>query len=67
MNSVVSLFYYARVLKAMYLTAPDKTEGIQVRRAFGATTLVLALPTLVLGIYWSPVYDFVTSSLTMAR
>jgi NADH-quinone oxidoreductase subunit N len=67
LNSVVSLFYYARVLKAMYLTPADKADGIQVRPAFGATTLVLALPTLVLGVYWSPVYDFVTTSLTMAR
>jgi NADH-quinone oxidoreductase subunit N len=51
----------------MYLTAPDKADGIQVRRSFGATTLALALPTLVLGVYWGPVYDFVTRSLTMVR
>ena len=25
------------------------------------------VPTLVLGIYWAPVYDFVASSLTMVR
>ncbi len=67
LNSVVSLFYYARVIKAMYLTAPDKADAIQVRRSFGATTLALALPTIVLGVYWGPVYDFVTRSLTMAR
>ena len=66
-NSVVSLFYYARVLKAMYLTPADAEGGITVRPAFGATTLVLAVPTLVLGVYWSPVYDFVTRSLVMVR
>jgi NADH-quinone oxidoreductase subunit N len=67
LNSVVSLFYYARVLRAMYLTAPDKNDGLQVRPAFGATTLALALPTIALGVYWGPVYDFVTNSLTMVR
>jgi NADH-quinone oxidoreductase subunit N len=66
-NSVVSLFYYARVLKAMYLTPADTRDGIAVRPAFGATTLALAVPTLVLGVYWGPLYDFVTRSLVMVR
>ena len=34
---------------------------------FGAATLVLAVPTLVLGIYWGPVYDFVARSMVMAK
>jgi NADH-quinone oxidoreductase subunit N len=67
LNSVVSLFYYARVLRAMYLTPGTQTEGIDVRPMFGATTVALALPTLVLGVYWSPVYDFVTRSLSMVH
>jgi NADH-quinone oxidoreductase subunit N len=67
LNSVVSLFYYARVLRAMYLTAPRNAEEIQVRPTFSVTTLALALPTVALGIYWGPVYDFVTRSLTMVR
>src|SRR5262249_18151324 len=67
LNSVVSLFYYARVLRAMYLTPAQKTDGIDVRTMFGVTSLALALPTIVLGVYWGPVYDFVTGSLVMAR
>jgi NADH-quinone oxidoreductase subunit N len=67
LNSVVSLFYYARVLRAMYLTPSQKSDVIQVRRSFGVTTLALALPTIGLGIYWGPVYDFVTRSLSMVR
>ncbi len=67
LNSIVSLFYYARVLRAMYLTPAEKTEGIEVRTMFGTTTLALAVPTIVLGLYWGPVYDFVTRSLVMVR
>jgi NADH-quinone oxidoreductase subunit N len=67
LNSVVSLFYYARVLRAMYLTEAQKRDEIQVRPSFSATTLALTLPTLVLGVYWSPVYDFVVRSLVMVR
>ena len=33
------------------------------RGIFGATSVALAIPTLVLGLYWAPVYDFVASSL----
>ncbi len=67
LNSVVSLFYYARVLRAMYLTPAEKTAAIDVRWMFGATSLALAIPTLVLGVYWGPLYDFVARSLVMAH
>jgi NADH-quinone oxidoreductase subunit N len=66
LNSVVSLFYYARVLRAMYLEKGDG-EPASVRPLFGATSVALAVPTLILGIYWAPVYDFVARSLSMAR
>jgi NADH-quinone oxidoreductase subunit N len=66
-NSVISLFYYARVIRAMFLEKGERTEPVNVRKLFGAASIALAVPTLVLGIYWAPVYDFVARSLTMAR
>jgi NADH-quinone oxidoreductase subunit N len=66
-NSVISLFYYARVMRAMYLEKSESTEPTVVRGMFGAASVALAVPTLVLGIYWGPVYDFVLRSLTMVR
>src|SRR6185503_3850355 len=65
LNSVISLFYYARVIRAMFLEKGERTEPINVRKLFGATSFALAVPTLVLGIYWAPVYDFVSRSLGM--
>jgi len=68
LNSVVSLFYYARVLRAMYLSPAAQTAGgIDIRPMFGATTVALTVPVIVLGIYWAPVYDFVTRSLVMVH
>jgi NADH-quinone oxidoreductase subunit N len=67
LNSVISLFYYARVVRAMFLEKGDRTEPTLVRPLFGATSVALAVPTLVLGIYWAPVYDFVARSLTMVH
>ncbi len=66
-NSVVSLFYYARVMRAMYLEEVEGADSIDVRRIFGATSVALAVPTLVIGVYWGPVYDFVARSLDMIR
>jgi NADH-quinone oxidoreductase subunit N len=67
LNSVVSLFYYARVLRAMYLEKGDRTEPTVVRPLLGTTTFLLAVPTLVLGVYWGPVYDIVVHSLAMVH
>ena len=67
LNSVVSLFYYARIIRAMYLDEADAKTGLDVRPTFGAASVALAAPTLVLGVYWAPLYDFVARSLSMIR
>ncbi len=67
-NSVVSLFYYVRVMRAMYLTpAARPDERVAVALPHKLTMVALAVPTVVLGIYWGPLYDFVASSLALAR
>jgi len=63
-NSVVSLFYYARVVRAMYLTKATDTSPLTARTVWSAATLVLAVPTLLIGIYWAPIYDLVSTSLS---
>jgi len=54
-NSVVSLYFYARVLRAMYI---EKFEGeakpVRLWNAAGAVAVALAVPTLVFGIFWEP-------------
>ncbi|MCC6523925.1 MAG: NADH-quinone oxidoreductase subunit N [Polyangiaceae bacterium] len=67
LNSLVSLFFYARVARAMYLTEPESTEPVKVSRVHGVATFALVLPTIALGVYWAPVYDFVQGSLAMVH
>jgi len=67
LNSVVSLFYYARVMRAMYLEDAEVADAIDVRKIFGATSIALAVPTLIIGVYWGPLYDLVARSLAMVR
>jgi NADH-quinone oxidoreductase subunit N len=65
-NTVVSLFYYARVLRAMYLDVSGEAialDEVVVNRLYAIIAAALVVPTIALGVYWGPVYDFVVQSL----
>jgi NADH-quinone oxidoreductase subunit N len=55
LNTVISLYYYLRIVKAMFLDKPT-TEAVQIQVPLSSQALLLALliPTLGLGIYWQP-------------
>lgn len=63
-NTVVSLYYYVRVVKTMFLEEPGPNDG-PVAATASATPLLglLAVLTLVLGVYWGPLLDYTTASL----
>ena len=63
-NSAVSLFYYARILRAMFLTKPTTDSPVIVRPSWTTAVVALAVPTVVLGVYWGPVYDLVARSVS---
>jgi NADH-quinone oxidoreductase subunit N len=55
LNSVISLFYYARIVRAMFLeVSPDGAPQVPVPAPALALLALLAVPTLVLGVWWSP-------------
>ena len=62
-NSVISLYYYARIVKTMFLDDPDEGEPQVVLDAHNGSLLaVLSVGTVILGIYWAPVFDFADRS-----
>ena len=63
-NSVVSLYYYAKVVKTMFLDSPEPTDGT-VSVAVNNFTLLIPLTvlTIVLGVYFSPLAQYTTQSL----
>jgi NADH-quinone oxidoreductase subunit N len=63
LNSVVSLYYYARVVRAMYLEPPGQGLPGRLPAPLPAVLLALLIPTLALGIYWAPLDDLVRASL----
>jgi NADH-quinone oxidoreductase subunit N len=54
--SVISLFYYMRIVAAMYLAKPREGEAPEVSPGpvYGALLLLLAAGTMILGIFWGP-------------
>jgi NADH-quinone oxidoreductase subunit N len=64
LNSVVSLYYYARIVRTMFLDFPDGSEApVTVSVHNGAFMWLLSAATLVLGIYWAPVIALADRSL----
>jgi NADH-quinone oxidoreductase subunit N len=62
-NSVISLYYYMRVVKVMYLDG-KRTESLSYPSTL--TTILLlgtGIPSLLFGVYWSPIADWVSDSL----
>jgi NADH-quinone oxidoreductase subunit N len=63
-NTVISLFYYARIFKAMYLETSDDVALTRLPVSATAIVLlaVLAVPTVLLGVFWGPLFDLAESS-----
>jgi NADH-quinone oxidoreductase subunit N len=63
-NSVISLYYYARVVRTMFLDFPEGDEAqVTVGLHNGSLMWGLCAATLVLGVYWSPVIGLADRSL----
>jgi NADH-quinone oxidoreductase subunit N len=63
LNSAVSLYYYARVLKTMYFEAPADEAPLSLDRLHSSLLLLFAAPTVALFVVWSPLLRFVDVSL----
>jgi len=64
LNSVVSLFYYVKIIRDMYIKGVEKENESSFEFHPLATALVLALaiPTLIFGIYFGPIIDWANNS-----
>ncbi|HAC79401.1 MAG TPA: NADH-quinone oxidoreductase subunit N [Deltaproteobacteria bacterium] len=63
LNSVLSLFYYVKIVRTMFLVEPEGGEGpVVLDRHNGVLLGVLAVATLVLGVYWAPLADLADRS-----
>jgi NADH-quinone oxidoreductase subunit N len=66
LNTVVSLYYYVRVLKHMFLTKPKTEEGkITIGLADTLVLLTLLIPVFVFGLYFTPIVNLAKNSITL--
>ena len=65
-NSVISLYYYVRIFRYMFLQDPDPAaEPLRFPAVQVLLLMVLFIPTLVLGLYFGPLVEAAQASVTM--
>ena len=62
LNSVVSLYYYVRIFRNMFLRKGESENEIKISLFEKFVLLLLLLPTLILGLYFGPLVEFAQSS-----
>jgi NADH-quinone oxidoreductase subunit N len=68
LNSAVSLYYYARVVKAMFLEKAESAASAPVvTAAYAGLTAAFVGPTLLLGVWWTPLVDAIERLGTLVR
>ena len=62
LNSAISLYYYARVVKAMYVDKGDNTDKVKIPKPFLAGIVICVVAVIVLGVYPQLIFDFCESA-----
>ncbi|MGD0590561.1 MAG: NADH-quinone oxidoreductase subunit N [Bacteroidota bacterium] len=66
LNSVISLYYYARVLRYMFLRDPEgQSSSITLQRSEAILLLAFVIPTLLFGLYFGPLVNLANASVQM--
>jgi NADH-quinone oxidoreductase subunit N len=67
LNTAVSLFYYARIIRAMFLEAPVTAAPMRPRAGQQVMLGAFSVLLLVFGVWWAPLVDWTQSSLAMLK
>lgn len=65
LNSVISLYYYAGIIKKLFLESPKGNNEIIVGIYSKILVLIFLAPVLILGIYWNSLYYWILNLLGM--
>jgi NADH-quinone oxidoreductase subunit N len=62
LNSAISLYYYVRVIKAMYVEKGPTTERIKIPKAFTAAIAICVIFVIILGVFPQLLMEFCESA-----
>jgi NADH-quinone oxidoreductase subunit N len=65
LNSVISVYYYARVIKTMIIDTDQEGGTVKASRAGQAMIWLMLLPTAGLAIFWGPIHEVTASSIQL--
>jgi NADH-quinone oxidoreductase subunit N len=57
-NSAISLYYYARVVKAMYIDKGTSSEKVRIPASFAIAIAICTIATIAIGLYPGPILEF---------
>ncbi len=67
LNTAVALFYYARIIRAMFLDAPVTDVPITPKVGYQVMLGTFSAAVLLFGVWWTPIIDWSQRSLTFFR
>ena len=67
LNTAVSLYYYARIIRAMFLEAPYASGQFVPKAGYQLMLGAFSAAVLVFGVWWAPIVEWSQRSLTMLR
>ncbi len=67
LNTAVSLYYYARIIRAMFLDAPFSEKPMASPWGYQVMLGAFSALILVFGVWWAPMIDWTRASLTLFR
>lgn len=68
LNTVVSLYYYIRILKEMYLSKPAAEAALPEMKMSPLNTalvVVMLIPVIIFGVYFTPLLEFAKSCVSV--
>ena len=66
LNSVVSLFYYFKIVKSMYLANPDAADNkIDAHPVVNWSIILFSSQNLLFFLYWEPLIGFIEKSINL--
>jgi NADH-quinone oxidoreductase subunit N len=69
LNTAVSLYYYLRIVRAMFIDPPYAADAPRIRTRVGYQLLIggFSAAILVFGLWWTPLVDWTQASLHLVR